>query len=215
VTSTTVALTSRDQRAALLALTVALLASVLIADPLPPPAALGVRLVAVLLAATVLRVTFAEWAATSSDGARQAGRARMDGGDGLPPGFGWPAQVLLGAAAAIVGLGLAAGLLAAAGGPTGAAGSPVSPLAVLSGTGLAFAGSLFIATLAAAPAVLGTGPRRVIGTLLLLQAAVELRIALAGPPSVLEHLVIGALIVVVATGVALVAVPVTQQERAA
>jgi hypothetical protein len=119
--------------------------------------------------------------------------------------------VLLGGAAAIAAVGLATALSQAASAGGGAV--AVAGVAGVGPAGIALATAAFVLVLAAGPAILGGGPRRVVAMILAVQATVLLRTALGGPQSVLEQLVISALMVAVATGVALLAAPVARRER--
>lgn len=184
-----VAVSTRDWGAAAVGLAVALVASALLSDPLPSAAILGVRVVAGLLVAAILR-------------------AALRGGPRQPSPLGWPAEALLATAGAVAGLGLAVGLaaLGAAGGiPVGVPGGPgpTIPSDVAAGgftvTGMALvvaAGTALLA-LGAAPLVHGeAGGRRAIGLVLVTQAVLLLRVGIAGPAVELEEITRAALLVV-------------------
>ena len=115
-----VVVAARDTRTVLLALTVTLVASPLLTDPLASPLALAARFVGAVLAAYLLWVVAREHVETGT-------LASPTGGSRI----GWPAEVLLGAAAAVVGY-TAHGLGAPADGPAlaSAAGFAVAALAV-------------------------------------------------------------------------------------
>ena len=102
--------------------------------------------------------------------------------------IGWPAEILVAAAAAVVGF-AAHGLGAAAGGPP-----------------LASAAGFAVATLAVVPVATGRDVIRV-GTalVLLLDAALLVRCALGGTPGDLEQLVAAGMLVVVAGAAAALA----------
>lgn len=166
VAGAVVAVSSRDGRAAILGLTVVLVASPLVADPLPEPLALAGRLAGSILGAYVL------WIAV---------RVRPEAGLlPAPTGgsrLGWPAEVLLAGAAAIVGF-ASHGLGAPGAGPA-----------------LASAAGIAVATVALLPATTGRDLLRVgMGLVLLADAALLLRTGLTGTSGPLEHLLGGTLI---------------------
>ena len=185
-----VAVSTRDWGAAAIGLAVALVASALLSDPLPSMAILGVRVVAGLLVAAILR-------------------AALQGGPRQPSSLGWPAEALLATSGAVAGLGLAVGLAAlsaAAGGPIGGPNlpGPTNPGDVVAGgdvtvTGMALvvaAGAALLA-LGAAPLIHGeAGGRRAIGLVLVTQAVLLLRVGIGGPAVELEEIARAALLVV-------------------
>ncbi|HWP63468.1 MAG TPA: hypothetical protein VNO86_08365 [Candidatus Binatia bacterium] len=81
-----IAVASREPRAATVGLLVALLGSVFVADPLPPPGALAVRLVAGILAGYLLWVV--------------VGAARISTSGSV---LGWPVEAILALAGGLVG----------------------------------------------------------------------------------------------------------------
>lgn len=184
-----VAVSTRDWGAAAIGLAVALVASALLSDPLPSAAILGVRMVAGLLVAAILR-------------------AALQGGPRQPSPLGWPAEALLATAGAVAGLGLAVGLasLGTAGGiPVGVPGgpSPTIPTDAAAGGFTVTAMALVVAAgtallaLGAAPLVHGeAGGRRAIGLVLVTQAVLLLRVGIAGPAVELEEITRAALLVV-------------------
>ena len=191
------AVSTRDGAASAIGLAFALVGAALLSDPLPSPAVMGVRVVAALLVATMIRSAM-----------RNAPRQ--------PSPVGWPSEALLATAGAVAGLGLAVGLasVAAAGGgsvglpgigepgpagPVGAGGANLTSMALITAAGT----SLLV--LGAAPLVHGRpGPRRAIGLVLVTQAVLLLRIGFAGPAVELEEIAREALLVVAgATGAAL------------
>jgi hypothetical protein len=188
-----VAVSTREPAAAAIGLAVALVASALLTDPLPSAAILGVRVVAALLAAALIR-----WAAHG--GPRQFSL------------LGWPAEALLATAAGVAGLGIAASLAAAAtssGIPLGEPGGPgigSTDAGVLNAMALATAAGTSLLALGAAPLVHGDpGLQRAIGRVLVTQAVLLLRIGLAGPATELEEIARAALLVAAAaSGSALV-----------
>ena len=174
-----VVVAARDTRTVLLALAVTLVASPLLADPLATPLGLAARLVGAVLGVYLL------WIVARERGAGSPGSpASPTGGSRI----GWPAEVLLAAAAAIVGF-AAHGLGAAAGGPA-----------------LASAAGFAVAALAVAPVVTGRDVIRLgTGLLLLIDAGLLVRSALGGTPGEVEELVAAAMLVVLSGAVAALA----------
>jgi hypothetical protein len=191
-----VAVSTRDGAAAAIGLAVSLIAAALLAEPLPSTGVLGVRVVAALLVATLIRSAL-----------RTAGPQ--------PSPLGWPSEAFLATAGAVAGLGIAVGLAAvgAAGGvPVGpgggeaGAGGPIDAgSAVLTSMALTTAAGTSLLALGLAPFVHGQpGARRAIGLVLITQAVLLLRIGIAGPAVELEEIARAALLVVAgATGAAL------------
>jgi len=205
------AVSTRDDAASAIGLAIALVGSALLSDPLPSAAVLGVRVIAALLVATMIR-------------------SAMRSGPRQPSPTGWPAEAFLATAGAVAGLGIAVGLagLAAAGGvPVGGPGTgeptpggsvATGSLAVTSMALITAAGTSLLA-LGAAPLVHGRpGPRRAIGLVLVTQAVLLLRIGIAGLAVELEEIAReGLLVVAGATGAALAiaaASPVTGRDDA-
>jgi len=191
------AVSTRDGAVAAIGIAIALVGSALLSDPLPSAAVLGVRVVAALLVATMIR-------------------SAMRTGPRQPSPAGWPSEALLATAGAVAGLGVAVGLAsvaAASGVPGGLAGvgEPAPGGAVGGGTttvtsmALITAAGTSLLALGAAPLVHGRpGPRRAIGLVLVTQAVLLLRIGIAGPAVELEEIAREALLVVAgATGAAL------------
>jgi hypothetical protein len=182
-----VAASTRESGAAAIGLAVALVASGLLADPLPSAAIMGVRIVAALLAASLIR-----WAAPS--GPRQASP------------LGWPAEALLATAGAVAGLGLAVGLAsvaaANAGGGQPEPGTAVgagAESALLTTVALTIAAGTSLLVLGLAPLVQGRpGARRAIGLVLVTQAVLLIRVGVAGPAVDLEEIARAALLVAAA-----------------
>jgi hypothetical protein len=189
-----VAVSTRESGAAAIGLAVALVASGLLADPLPSAAIMGVRIVAALLAASLIR-----WAAPS--GPRQ------------PSPLGWPAEALLATAGAVAGLGLAVGLASVA--AAGAGGQPAEPgpgvqagaeSALLTTMALTIAAGTSLLVLSLAPLVHGRpGARRAIGLVLVTQAVLLIRVGVAGPAVELEEVARAALLVAAAASGAAIA----------
>lgn len=190
-----VAVSARDSGAASIGLTIALVAAALLVEPLPSAAILGVRVVAALLVATIIR-------------------SAVRGGQRQPSPLGWPAEALLATAGAIAGLGVAVGLaaVAAAGGvPVGVPGAPApgAPEIVGGGTltsiAITVAAGSSLLALGTAPLIHGQpGVRRAIGLVLVTQAVLLIRVGVAGPGVDLEEIARAALLVTAAaTGAAL------------
>jgi len=178
-----IAVSARDQWTAAIGLAVALVAAPLLADPLPSPALLGALIVAGLLAAALVR--------TSAPARPEA------------VGAGWPAEALLATAGAFAGLGIAFGLGVASievvgpGGPgPGGGGADVQLLSV---QGLAAAGAGSLLAVALAPALTArAGPRHAAALVLLVEAVLLFRTAVAGAAVELEVVAWAALMVAVA-----------------
>ena len=161
------AVCARDVRATLLGLLLVLLGAPLIADPWPGPLAILARIAATLLAVRLIAIGLRGDAVTS--GSR----------------IGWPADLLLAAAAAVVGFG-SHGLGAAGLGPAEAQ-----------------AAGFALVVLAVAPLVTGRDALRVaVGALLLLVAASLIRAGLDRAPSDAEQLVEAALTIAIGGAVA-------------
>jgi hypothetical protein len=162
---------ARNARAAVLGLIVALAGGSFIADPLPDSLGLAARLVGAFLAGYLL------WVAGRGSDARTGGSR-----------LGWPSELLVAAAAAVVGYG-SHGLGAPAAGPA-----------------LAQAAGFALAALAVAPIANGRDILRVgIGLNLLAGGAILLRTSLDGTPEALEQLVIAGLVAVLGGAVATIA----------
>jgi hypothetical protein len=192
------ALASADARLGLVGLAAALAAAGLLADPLPSPAIVGVRLTAALLVVTLLRTAgppaVARHPATEAETGRQAH-------------LGWPAETLLGLAGAVAGIAIAAGLASFApvtGSDAGTA-APLTIASLLSPAALALGLAGLIAAIAAPALVSGVGLRRATAAVLLVEGVFLARIGLAGPPAVLEEVVLAALLSAVAAAAGLIA----------
>lgn len=166
-----VAGTARNARAAVLGLIVALVGGSFVADPLPDSLGLAARLVGAVLGGYLL------WIAGRGSDARTGGSR-----------LGWPAELLIAAAAGAVGYG-SHGLGAPAAGPA-----------------LAQAAGFALVALAVAPIANGRDILRVgLGLNLLAGGTLLVRTALGGTPDALEQLVIAALVAVLGGSVAVVA----------
>lgn len=169
VTGAIVAVSAREPRLVVLALAVTLVVGPLIATPMPDPLGMAARLVGSLLAVYLL------WMAVRDrpDRASSAGPGRTEGSR-----IGWPAEVLVAAAAAMVGWS-GHGLGAPAGGPA-----------------LASAAGFALAALAVTPLLTGGDVLRVgAGMFLLVEAALMVRTALGGTPPALEQLLTAGLLI--------------------
>jgi hypothetical protein len=167
-----VAVSARTSRTALLGLVVAMLGAAFLADPLPQSLGLAVRLVGAVLAGYLL------WIAGRDPGTRTGGSR-----------LGWPAELLIAAAAAVVGFG-SHGLGAPAGGPA-----------------LAQAAGFALAALSVAPLFNGRDVLRIgLGAVLLTTGAILVRVGLGGTPGNLEEVATAGLVAVVGGVVAAIAV---------
>ena len=177
VAGAVVTVSTPDPRGAILGLAVVLIASPIVAEPVPAPLGLATRIVGAVLAAYLL------WIVTRDRPHRTAPSATTEGSR-----IGWPAEVLLGIGALVVGY-AAHGLGAPALGPA-----------------LASAAGFSVAALALTPTMTGRDVLRVgLGCMLLIDAALIVRTALGGTPSDFEHLISAALIVVIAGTIATLA----------
>lgn len=167
-----VAVSARDARIAVLAVALVLMLSPMLADPFPEPVGLAARLVGGILATYLLWMAVRDRASAGAI----AGRPLAPTGGSR---IGWPAELLVAAAAGLVGM-ASHGLGASAGGPP-----------------LASAAGFAVAALAVTPMLTGGDVLRVgIGLFLLLDAALLVRVGLNGTPLPLEHLVASGVIVV-------------------
>ncbi len=172
-----VAVAARDPRAVILALAVVLIGTPLLADPLAPPLGLAARFLAAILAAYLLWIV-------ARDAPDRGLVAAATGGSRI----GWPAEILVAGAAAVVGF-AAHGLGAPAGGPA-----------------LASAAGFAIAALAVGPVMTGRDVMRVgVGLLLLIDSALLVRTALGGTAGPTEQLLTAGLLVVLAGALATMA----------
>jgi hypothetical protein len=168
VLSAVVAGSSRDARVAIVGLVAALAGGALVVDPLPDPLAVAARIVAAALAGYLLRIAVR--------------RAPTTRGTWL----GWPAEIAIAGAAFAAGVAAVVGPIGETIGPLG--GSPAGTPALATGFAL-------VAVSATGLLDVRDGFRLAIG-LLLLTAGVDLiRTGLAGPPSALEDLAVGGLMV--------------------
>ena len=157
-----VAVSARNARTAVLGLVLAMIGAAFLADPLPDSLGLAGRLVGVVLAGYLL------WIA-GRDHAAWTGGSRL----------GWPAELLVGGAAAVAGY-ASHGLGAPATGPVVAA-----------------AAGFALATLAVAPVLNGRDVVRIgLGLGLLVTGAVLVRTGLGETPAPLEQLAIAGLVAI-------------------
>lgn len=169
VAGAVLAVSARDVQATLLGLLVVLLGAPLVADPWPDPLAILARIAATMLAVRLIAI-----------GLR---------GDVVTGGtrIGWPAEALVGAAAAVIGFG-SHGLGAAGLGPAEAQ-----------------AAGFALIVLAAAPLVTGRDALRIaVGALLLLVAASLIRAGLDTTPSQAEQLVDAVLTIAIGGAIAVI-----------
>ena len=167
-----VAASARTSRTAILGLVVAMLGASFLADPLPESLGMAVRVVGAVLAGYLL------WIAGRDPGTRTGGSR-----------LGWPAELLIAAAGAVVGYG-SHGLGAPAGGPA-----------------LAQAAGFALAALAIAPLFNGRDVLRIgMGAILLTLGGILVRVGLGGTPGNLEQVATAGLVAVVGGVVAAIAV---------
>lgn len=155
-----VAGSARNARLAILGLAAVLLFGPFLADPIAEPTGLAARLVGATLAGYLL------WIAARGTGVRTGGSL-----------LGWPAELLVAAAAAAVGY--------------GSHGLGAPPL----GPALAQAAGFALAALSIAPIANGRDVVRIgMGLLLLANGAILVRTALGGTPEPLEQVVLAGLV---------------------
>ena len=172
VVGAVIAGSARNARAAILGLVVALVFGPLLTEPTAQALGLAARLVGSILAGYLL------WVAARGSGVRTGGSR-----------LGWPAEVLVAAAAAVVGY-ASHGLGAPAVGPAAA-----------QAAGFALA-ALSVAMIAHGRDIVRIG----IGLLLLASAAILVRTALGGTPEPLEQILIAGLMAALGGAVAVLAV---------
>lgn len=170
VAAAILALSARDPRYVILALLAMWISAPLVADPMAAPVGLAARLVGALLAAYLL------WIGLRDRASGHAGSARTEGSR-----IGWPAEVLVAAAASVVGF------------STHGLGAPADGPALASAAGFALAALSVSAFLTGADVV-----RIGIGLLVVGSGAMLVRTGLGGTPGPFEHLVVAATLVVVA-----------------
>ncbi|HXI46419.1 MAG TPA: hypothetical protein VNH13_08970 [Candidatus Acidoferrales bacterium] len=188
------ALAPGDARLGLVGLAATLIGAALLADPLPSPAVLAVRLAGAMLAIALVRAGVPATGDRPADSAHHAGSR-----------LGWVAEALLGLSGAVAGLAIAAGITTFT--PVG--GAPVLPsttssLPFLTEAGLAVGLAGLMAAIALGPTLLDrAGLRRTVATVVTVQGVILLRLGLAGRPSALEEVALAALLVAVAATAAL------------
>lgn len=169
-----VVVSARDPRIVVLATTVVLLLSAVLADPMATPAGLAARVTGAILAGYLL------WIAARDRPDEVLSPAPTEGSR-----IGWPAEVLVAAAATVAGF-AAHGLGASGIGPA-----------------LASAAGFALAALAVAPVLTGRDVFRVgLGLVVLIDAAFLVRVGLDGTPQPLEQLFTAGLVVALAGGIA-------------
>ena len=184
-----IAVSAREGRAALVGLAVALVAAPFLGDPLPQISTLATRVVGAALTAYLLRAAVVAAPPLPIRGPRRPGGSRI----------GWPAEVLVAAAAWLVAFVLSDGLAGLA--PGGGTAPSTGPTAMLTPAAVTTAAGLAAMILAIVPALGGPGAlRTAIGSLLLIQGILVFRAGVAGAPGDLEQL--GGVMLLVAIGVA-------------
>ncbi|MEX1170218.1 MAG: hypothetical protein WEE50_08775 [Chloroflexota bacterium] len=167
-----IAASARNARTAVLGLILAVVGGAFVAEPLPDSVGLAARLVGAVLAGYLL------WIAGRDADARTGGSR-----------LGWPTELLVAGAAAVVGYG-SHGLGAPAAGPA-----------------LAQAAGFALAALAVAPVFNGRDVMRIgLGLSLLASGVILVRTGLGGTPDALEQLVFAGLVAVLGGVVAALAV---------
>lgn len=175
-----IAVSSREARAGLIGLVLALGLGPFLADPLPDAAVLGARVVTGILVVYLLRAV-----------------ALSDTGHGLGSRIGWPAESVLAVGAALAGVAIATGLLTLEPGEAGRSDVP-NAFGTLTPSAVALAAGLASLVIGLAPAFLGRNAlRTTIGLLLAVQGVVLARTGVAGPPGELEQLGIAGLFLAV------------------
>jgi len=183
-----IAVSARENRAALVGLAVVLGATPFLGDPLPQLSTLAARVVGGVLAAYLLRASMAP-ARTGSDVDEDPAQRGA--------GIGWPAEALLAIAAWLVGVSISARLEVLL--PTGPGVPPENALALLTPSALGTAVGLASVVVAIVPALVDRHElRSVIGGLILLNGVLLLRGGVAGTPGDLEQLAGVALLVALA-----------------
>jgi hypothetical protein len=184
-----IAASSREARAALVGLVLALGLGPFLADPLPGAAVLGARVVTGILVAYLL------WTVTAGHEVR-----------GLGSRIGWPAETVLALGMGLAGIAIAASLdMVAPGGPGRS--EDAGPLDALTPSALALAAGLASLVVGLGPALLGRRAlRTAIGLLLVIQGVVLARTGIAGPPGQLEQLGIDGLVLTLGASAALITV---------
>lgn len=188
------ALAPIDPRLGLIGLTACLVGAALIADPLPDPAVLAVRLTGALLTVVVLRAASHPVVGSPRD------RSRGWSGQVAISEVGWPAGLLFGAAGAVAGLAIAAAIGSAAAG-SGDVGQPaiVAPADLLGAESLALGLAGLVGAVAVGPLLAdATSLRRSVAAVLLTDAVLLARHGLVMTSSALDEVVFTALLVTVA-----------------
>lgn len=185
-----IAASAREARAALIGVALILGLGPFLADPLPGPALLGVRVVTGILVAYVL------WAVSGPTEAR-----------GLGSRIGWPAEAMLALAAVAAGVAIAAGLAALGPGLEAPPGGQADALTVpaLTAPALTLGTGLALIAVGLAPAFFARVPlRTTVGLLLVTQGMALARTGVGGPPGDLEQLGVNGLLLAVGVAGALV-----------
>lgn len=196
----------RDGLAALLGLTVVVTLGPAVADPIPSPMALAVRIVGGILVVVVLRSALV---ALPGDTARAAGPsrdARRPGGpDGPDAGprpdsstLGWPAVLLLAVAGAAIGWAVTVAIGGVAGAATGIDAPGVAPSDATAVAGATAGALLLLGGLQTS--FVREIRRSTVALVLLAQGALMAVTALVGPFSDLGHVTAVALLIAAASG---------------
>lgn len=187
-----IAASAREARAAPIGIALALGLGPFMAEPLPGPALLGVRVVTGMLVAYLI------WTAAGATEVR-----------GLGSRIGWPAEATLGLAAGLAGAAVAASLAAL---DPGTPEPPAPTFLALTPSGLTLGTGLALIAVGLAPAFVARVPlRAAIGLLLVTQGAVLARAGIAGAPGDLEQLGLNAAVLAIGAAGALIA---TTERRA-
>ena len=172
VVGAVVAVSARNARTAMLGVVAVLLFAPFLAEPTGEPIGLAARLVGATLSGYLL------WVAARGSGVWTGGSS-----------VGWPTELLVAAAAAVVGY--------------GSHGLGVPPL----GPALTQAAGFSVAALSIAPIANGRDIVRVgMGLLMLISAAILVRVALGGTPQPLEQVVIAGMVAGLGGAIAVLAV---------
>ena len=177
VAAAVTAVSAREPRFVVLALLAMWIGSPLVADPMAAPVALAARLIGALLAGYLLWMGLRDRTTSGRSAALTEGSR-----------IGWPAEVLVAAAASIVGF------------STHGLGAPADGPALASAAGFALAAISVSAFLTGADVV-----RVGVGLFVVATGAMLVRTGLGGTPSAFEHLVVSATLIVVAGCVAAMA----------
>lgn len=199
------AVASRDGMAALLGLTVVVTLGPAVADPLPSPIALAVRVVGGILVAVVLRSALGARAddieppaGVASDPRQPSPRQGRDIPDPGSSSLGWPAVSLLAIAGAAIGWAVTLAIGGAPGAATGIDAPSVAPSDAAAIAGAAAGAILLLGGLQTA--LVREIRRSTVALVLLAQGVLMTVTALVGPSTDLGHVAAVALLVAAASG---------------